>query len=184
MGRCLHARFLSLGVANPKIDIHDIAARLWETADELRANMPYPPMSMENLRELEVPSLAADDAVCWLWTTNAFMGEAHQLMSRWGFETKTILTWCKPGRLGLGDWLRNNTEHCLLGVKGHPLWLNRKVTTILNAPSTKHSAKPEEFFALVEKLCLGNKVELFSRRKRPGWAAWGDEVAVEESIAV
>jgi type I restriction enzyme M protein len=38
VGRCLDARFLSLGVANPKIDIYDIAARLWETADELRAN--------------------------------------------------------------------------------------------------------------------------------------------------
>jgi type I restriction enzyme M protein len=38
VGRWLHARFLSPGAANPKIDIHDIAARLWETADELRAN--------------------------------------------------------------------------------------------------------------------------------------------------
>lgn len=147
-----------------------------------RCTIPYPSMSMENLMELEVASRAADDAVCWLWTTNQFMEEAHHLMRQWGFEKKTILTWFKPGP-GVGDWLRNNTEHCLFGVKGSPVWLNETVTTSLNAPRTKHSKKPEEFFTLVEKLCPGNKVELFSRKTRPGWVAWGDEVPAEESVA-
>lgn len=34
-----------------------------------------------------------------------------------------------------------------------------------------HSAKPDEFFTLVERLYPGPRVELFSRRTRPGWSS-------------
>lgn len=137
-----------------------------------RGAVDYPTMELSELKELDVP--AADDSVLWLWTTNAFMGEAHELLDAWGFEQKTILTWVKE-RMGVGHWLRNQTEHCLLATRGNPTVDLEDQTTYLKAPRREHSRKPDEFYELVESLCPGSKYELFARQAREGWEAFGDE---------
>jgi N6-adenosine-specific RNA methylase IME4 len=131
-------------------------------------------MDIEEIKRLPVPSLAHTDCILWLWTTNAFMRQAFDCLDAWGFQNKTILTWTKD-RLGLGDWLRGKTEHCLMAVRGKPLVTLANQTTHLAGPLREHSRKPEEFYALVESLCPGNKVELFSRQKREGWQTSGAE---------
>jgi hypothetical protein len=75
----------------------------------LRGEVDYATLSIDELKALRLP--AAADCVLWLWTTNAFMREAFELLESWGFTPKTILTWDKV-HMGLGDWLRNRTEHC------------------------------------------------------------------------
>jgi len=137
-----------------------------------RAASPYPEMSLEELKNLKLP--AAEDCVLWLWTTNAFMHEAFHLLEAWGFEPKTILTWVKD-RLGLGDWLRGRTEHCILAVKGHPRVNLTDQSTVLFAKAREHSRKPEEFYKLVESLCFGRKLDYFGREKREGWEVYGTE---------
>ncbi len=100
-----------------------------------RSGCKYPSMSIEELTALKLP--AARDCILWLWTTNAFMPDACDLIRAWGFTHKTILTWEKP-RLGTGHWLRNVTEHCLVGVKGRPRVDLRKQTTVLKALARAH----------------------------------------------
>jgi N6-adenosine-specific RNA methylase IME4 len=131
-------------------------------------------MDVEEICALPVGKLAQKDCVLWLWTTNAFMREAYQCLDAWGFQAKTILTWDKE-RLGLGDWLRNVTEHCILAVKGKPVVSLTNQTTIIRAPRREHSRKPDEFYALVNALCPGSKLEMFARTNREGWSAWGAE---------
>lgn len=138
-----------------------------------RAALPYPSMSLDEIRDLEIPK-PADDAILWLWTTNAHMEHAYGIARRWGFEPKTILTWVKD-RMGTGDWLRGQSEHCLLCVRGKPTVALTNQTTVLNGPMRAHSQKPDEFFALVEALCPDRRrIELFAREAREGWEAWGD----------
>jgi N6-adenosine-specific RNA methylase IME4 len=137
---------------------------------------PYPRMTLAEIAALPVESIANDDSILWLWTTNAHMEHAHAIARAWGFEPKTILTWAK-NRMGTGDWLRGQTEHCLMCVRGHPTPMATNQTTLLYGPVREHSRKPDEFFALVESLCPGSKVELFAREARPGWQAWGAEAA-------
>jgi N6-adenosine-specific RNA methylase IME4 len=36
-----------------------------------------------------------DSAHLYLWTTNAFLCEAHDVARAWGFNPKTLLTWGK-----------------------------------------------------------------------------------------
>lgn len=139
-----------------------------------RGANPYPTMSLEDIRALGVEGLAHEDAILWLWTTNAFMREAFTVVDAWGFREKTILTWAKP-KMGVGDWLRGQTEHAILAVHGKPTVTLMNQTTLLAAPVREHSRKPEEFFLLVEKLCPGSKLELFARESRVGWASWGGE---------
>ena len=51
------------------------------------------------------------------------------------------------------------------------------VHQIIISPVEKHSKKPEEARRRIERL-MGDVplVELFARRKTPGWDAWGNEV--------
>ena len=139
-----------------------------------RGACPYPTMDTQSICDMLVADLALDDCVLWLWTTNAFMREAYQVADAWGFTVKTILTWAKD-RMGVGDWLRGQTEHCLLCVKGRPVVRLTNQTTLLHAGVREHSRKPDEFYQLVEALCVGSKCELFSREEREGWHNFGAE---------
>ena len=139
-----------------------------------RARNPYPDMTIAEIQALPVAEYAHEDCILWLWTTNAFMRQAFECLDAWGFENKTILTWTKD-RMGLGDWLRGRTEHCLMAVRGRPVVTLTNQTTAIVAPLREHSRKPDEFYALVESLCPGNKLELFAREPRNGWQAWGAE---------
>ncbi|MCP4604523.1 MAG: hypothetical protein GY847_29045 [Proteobacteria bacterium] len=137
-----------------------------------RGVITYPPMSIEQLEKMKIP--AADDCIMWLWTTNFFMRQAYQLLSVWGFQEKTILTWAK-NKMGIGRWLRSKTEHCILAVKGKPVVNLTNQTTILEAPSREHSRKPDEFYDMVDRLCVGRKIDIFSREKRDNWEQYGND---------
>lgn len=139
-----------------------------------RARSPYPDMGLDQIKGLPVHEMAHADCVLWLWTTNAFIQQAFKCLDAWGFANKTVLTWVKD-RMGTGDWLRGQTEHCLMAVRGKPTVTLTKQTTALVAPLREHSRKPDEFYALVESLCPGNKLELFAREQRDGWQSWGAE---------
>jgi len=132
-------------------------------------------MSLEEIKSLNVSSLAHRDCILWLWTTNAHIFDAPEVLKAWGFTPKTILTWFKD-RMGAGIWLRGQTEHCILAVRGKPTVRLTNQTTALHAPLRAHSEKPEEFYDLVETLYPGSKVELFARKPREGWVAHGNQV--------
>jgi N6-adenosine-specific RNA methylase IME4 len=139
-----------------------------------RGRNGYPDMTVEEICALPVAKLAEDNCILWLWTTNAFMREAYACLDAWGFQSKTILTWDKQ-RMGLGDWLRNVTEHCIVAVRGRPLVTLTNQTTLISEARREHSRKPDAFYALVDRLCPGSKLEMFSRTERAGWTAWGAE---------
>jgi len=48
--------------------------------------------------------------------------------------------------------------------------------TVINAPKTIHSEKPEELRLMIEKVSYPPYVELFARQKANGWDAWGNEI--------
>lgn len=141
--------------------------------DTHRVASPYPEMSIEQLMEFDIP--AAADCVLWLWVTNAFMHEAYHVLEAWGFEAHTILTWDKQ-RIGVGFYLRGQTEHCILATKGKPIITHSAQGTLLSTKATTHSTKPDEFYKLVESLCPGNKLDMFARKERKSWEVWGNEV--------
>lgn len=90
------------------------------------------------------------------------------------FEFKTLLTWVKD-RMGIGEWLRGQTEHCMLAARGRPVFLHGDHSTVIEAARREHSRKPEEFFDLVNNTCPGGKVELFGRQRRKGWQVHGND---------
>ena len=140
-----------------------------------RGACPYAAMSLDEIRALPIGDWAHEDSILWLWATNAFVLETPTFLNEWGFEQKTILTWTKT-RFGTGDWLRGQTEQCLMAIKGQPTVNLTNQSTALFAPAGKHSEKPEEFYQLVEGLCPGSKLDVFARERRDGWESYGHEV--------
>jgi len=137
-------------------------------------SLPYPTMLIEDIKAMPVREIADENSILWLWTTNAHLPVAFDVVEAWGFEYKTLLTWVKD-RMGTGEWLRGQTEHCLLGARGKPVFLHENHSTVLEAARREHSRKPEEFYALVEATCPGGKVELFCRQHRNGWHVYGND---------
>jgi N6-adenosine-specific RNA methylase IME4 len=131
-------------------------------------------MAIEEIKALPVESIAAEDAILWLWTTNAHLRVAFEVAEAWGFEYKSLLTWVKD-RMGTGEWLRGQTEHCLLAGRGKPIFIHGNHTTVIDAVRREHSRKPQEFYALVEATCPGTRVELFARERRDRWQAFGNQ---------
>jgi N6-adenosine-specific RNA methylase IME4 len=142
-----------------------------------RGTTPYPQMSVEQICAVDVQSIAHDDCILWLWCTNAHLvaGFATQAVETWGFRPVTLLTWAKA-RMGTGDWLRGQTEHCVMGVRGKPTVVLTNQTTLLHGPAREHSRKPDEFYTFVETLCPAPRYAyLFSREQRDKWDMHGDE---------
>lgn len=139
-----------------------------------RASNPYPDLSVDEICKLPIANHLNENAIVWLWTTNAFMGEAYMVADAWGLRVRTILTWAKD-RMGAGDWLRGKTEHALLCTRGRPTVTLTNQTTLIHGLRREHSRKPDEFYALVESLCPGTKLDYFAREARAGWQTWGVE---------
>jgi N6-adenosine-specific RNA methylase IME4 len=143
-----------------------------------RGVLPYLTTAIAEVCKVPLALFAADDSILWFWVTNHHMREAFEVLDAWGFEQKTILTWVKP-KFGYGDWLRGQTEHCLLCTRGRPVVELTNQSTVLHAPppSREHSRKPVAFYDLVEKLCPAPRyADLFSRyRHNERWDCHGDE---------
>jgi N6-adenosine-specific RNA methylase IME4 len=108
----------------------------------------YPLMTVKEICNLRVDRLAADNCHLWLWVTNAALHAGQEVMQAWGFTYRSCLTWIKP-YFGLGHYLRNQTEHLLLGTRGKAPVLFRRQGTWLYAPVQEHSHKPEEQYAII-----------------------------------
>jgi N6-adenosine-specific RNA methylase IME4 len=146
-------------------------------------------MPMAEIKALPIP--ADDNAHLYLWTTNAFMREAHEVAEAWGFKPKTIVTWVKTKvadrasvSMRMGYYFRGATEHCLFAVRGKMRLNVRNLPTAFLWPRIgQHSRKPDAFFEMVETATPGPYLELFARRARPGWTVWGNEVDTEPHAA-
>ncbi|MFP9138720.1 MT-A70 family methyltransferase [Devosia sp. XGJD_8] len=149
----------------------------------------YPTSSLEKLKERDVLSLAADDSVLFMWTTQPHLAQGIELMAHRGFEYKTGCIWKKvyPGNgHGMGRWFWINHEILLVGTRGNvpapapgTQW-----PSIIEAPVGEHSAKPAIFHELIESYFPTlPKIELNARTARPGWVRWGYEAPPDEAAA-
>ncbi len=154
----------------------------WDWGDEGdvdqfgRARPTYATMSIEEIAELPVLDLSAENAHIYLWITNRSLPKGFALLQAWGFRYITALTWCKP-HFGMGNYFRGQTEQVLFGVRGSLPLLRNNVGTWFEAPrGARHSSKPDDFYELVETCSPGPWLEMFAREPRMGWVSWGAEV--------
>lgn len=145
----------------------------------------YKTMALEEIAALPVAELLDEPAHCYLWTPNAMLPAALDVLEAWGFAYKSNLVWHKirkdggsDGR-GLGFYFRNVTEIILFGVRGknaRTREAGRRQVNLMAASKRDHSRKPDQAYEIVEACSYPPYLEMFARQTRPGWFSWGDEV--------
>ena len=142
------------------------------------AKSHYSTMSIDELCDLPVADIRADDCVLFMWTTSPKLEQAFQVIKAWGFKYKTSFVWDKV-KHNFGYYNSVRHEFLLIAGRGRSTPDVKKLhdSVISIERSNKHSEKPEYFRELIDKLYPnGNRIELFARESVTGWETWGAEL--------
>src|SRR5277367_6240420 len=139
--------------------------RTGKMAPEHRRLSRYETMTLDDICALPVEGVAAETAHLYLWTPNALLPDALEVMRAWGFNYKSNLIWHKvrkdggsDGR-GVGFYFRNVTEVILFGVRGkdaRTLAPGRRQVNMIETRKREHSRKPDEQYDIIETCCQGH----------------------------
>lgn len=149
----------------------------------------YPLMKLQDICDMPISQIAADDSVLVMWVTWTHLESAMKVIKAWGFEYCAGFPWIKStyeptldlfGELrfkptwGLGVWVRGCSEPVLVAKRGNAKppdtsWLG------LIGQRMQHSRKPDNLYQYCESMA-GPYLELFARRERAGWSAFGNQV--------
>ncbi len=146
------------------------------------ADRHYDLMSIKEIAKLPIKQLASEQGChLYMWTTNNFLEKSLELLKQWGFEYITLITWTKD-RIGLGQYYRGITEHCIFATtkKRLPYKIingkRQQGQTGFFEPKTTHSTKPQKMREMIEVVSYAPRIELFARESFEGWDCWGNEV--------
>lgn len=147
-------------------------------AGTVQIETPYPPMDIDEIAALPIPTLADRAAFLFLWTTNKYLPAALELTAFWGFRFRQLITWRKTGCPSpfVHAIAPQHSEFLLVSRRGTVKRSGAFPSTVIDAPAqSRHSQKPELFLDLIEAASPGPRLELFARRQRFGWDTWGLE---------
>jgi len=143
--------------------------------------LPYPTMSLQEIKDMQIGDMAEVGCHLWLWTTNAFLRDGFDVMAAWGFKYLAPITWRKPS--GIGNYFVHVTQTVLFGYFGKCQFnLERYLPTYFEGLPERHSAKPLESYQLIERVSDPERLEIFARPWTPmfpvrhGWNVWGNEI--------
>jgi len=144
----------------------------------------YKCQNLEDIKNLPIDDIAADDCVLFMWVTYPFLQKSFDVLKAWGFTYKTVgFTWVKKNKKadslfwGMGYWTRSNAEICIIATRGSIPRQSSSVHQIIETPIEAHSKKPDVTRDRIVQL-VGDipRIELFARQAPKGWDVWGNEV--------
>ncbi|KAF8768645.1 hypothetical protein HU200_007197 [Digitaria exilis] len=152
---------------------------------DIHMELPYGTMADDEMRTLNVPALQTDGLI-FLWVTGRAMELGRECLELWGYKRVEEIIWVKTNQLQriirtgrTGHWLNHSKEHCLVGIKGNPL-VNRNIDTdVIVAEVRETSRKPDEMYAMLERISpRTRKLELFARmhNTQAGWLSLGNQL--------
>ena len=148
---------------------------------------PYPVMSINDICNIPVKNITAENAILFIWTTDYHLGRCiNEVIPAWGFEYKTIgFVWAKKNKQGkqvsfMGAYTKKSgCELCLIATKGkdaHKLVVNHSINSFIEYSRQEHSKKPDIIRTSIEQLTgTRNRIELFARDNFEGWDNWGND---------
>lgn len=166
--------------------------RVWnkDTGNGRSPSAHYLTMPIEKICAFPVRDISKKNCALFIWTVWPRLFETEQVIKAWGFKYKTLAwVWVKMTKdssrpaTGMGYYTRANTEPCLLAVRGNMPVQAHDVLSLIMSPRGRHSAKPIEQYAKIERLYPNmDRLEMFARHSQPGWDVFGNQV--ENSITL
>jgi len=165
-------------VIDPAWDIH-LSGKV-HRRPKRAGELPYKTMSLQEIKEIPIGSIANIGCHVYCWTTNRMLRDTFDVLRVWGVNYHLTMVLVKPNGMCPCFGYKFATEFCLLGFYGKPM---QKFTKIgeLNwikgfNKAGEHSVKPDEFYKVVEKMSPIPRIDVFARRQRLNWDVFGDEV--------
>lgn len=159
----------------------------WQNTKKRGALRHYDLMTQEQIEDMPIKYLAAENAHLYLWIPAGLLPEGLRVMEAWGFSYRNFLSWPKLNALPLGNTFRNNVEAVLFGVRGKaPVKFHGQPNLIIG-PRQDHSHKPEETYPIIERMSHEPYLELFARRRptsssQDNWYVFGNEIDTDVYI--
>jgi len=116
-----------------------------------------------DIYRLPVSEIAQEDAVLLLWTDPKRLGEAMELIKRWGFSYEYCWVWNKDFVAEMTD----NAEILLIGSMGFP-------KIIKGEEFYNGGEKPNLIMKKIYSTYGGSKIELFLNQNDEGWNIWSE----------
>lgn len=178
-------------VSDPPWAFRDHGSRIAPDADVVRGRGAaalnrrlYDTMPLVEIASMPVAEIVAPSAHLYLWCPSALLAEGLVVVRAWGFRFTGTLAWDKTTKhgkpaFGPGHYFRSSHELLLFGVRGRCPALSRSERTRFEGAVGRHSQKPEVLQDMAERVSPGPRLELFARRRRPGWTCWGNQLPAE-----
>lgn len=182
----------NLIIADPPFSFSD---KLTMNPDIKRgAEANYPTMTNEDIINLDIKKIAAEDSLLALWVPSSLLELGVEIVNSWGFKLKQTFIWVKTKKnaekinelsFGMGRLMRQCHELVLIGTRGkiYQHLKNRSQRSVVMAPNLKHSQKPNDLHERLDLMFPDKelkRVELFARREYPGWLCLGNEINGED----
>ncbi|AWI57165.1 MT-A70 family methyltransferase [Sinorhizobium fredii] len=165
----------------------------WSDETGQDKGLMYPPMPLDEIKALCAgdKSPFTRDAILFLWVTTNRLDDGISVLKAWGFEFVTAITWDKVN-IGMGRWVRDRTEHLLIGKRGDFPGLEEgtQPQSLYSEAKGGHSRKPVWFAEQIDRLFPEmRKLELFQRKESLAegdirlnglWDFWGFEAGGDE----
>ncbi|KAJ0240906.1 N6-adenosine-methyltransferase MT-A70-like [Hirschfeldia incana] len=181
------AQWINCDIRNFRMDIlGTFGVVMADPPWDIHMELPYGTMADDEMRSLNVPSLQTDGLI-FLWVTGRAMELGRECLEHWGYKRVEEIIWVKTNQLQriirtgrTGHWLNHSKEHCLVGIKGNPE-VNRNIDTdVIVAEVRETSRKPDEMYAMLERIMpRARKLELFARmhNAHAGWLSLGNQLS-------
>ena len=141
----------------------------------------YPSMSEDQLKNMSIKDIRADDCVLYLWATAPKLDVAMRILEAWGFRYKTCLIWDKVEH-NMGFYASIRHEILLIGGCGQSSPTDQsyanQTDSVYVEERTEHSRKPEYYYEMIERMHprKTKRIELFATSERDGWISWGNAI--------
>ena len=147
----------------------------------------YPTMSLDEIVGLPVPHLLREGGWLFLWSIDSMLHHAFHILDSWGLEYYQALVWVKRRPSTIKTFFARYQEYVLVARSKRPWRPNygllsggKRSVFEGDVPEkvndSRHAVKPDWLQdVLDEGFPDSRKIELFARRTREGWDAWGNE---------
>lgn len=143
----------------------------------------YTTISLEEIEAIqkEVRDKSHENHILFMWTIDKYLHQSEQMLERLGYKLHARMIWNKVTGIPAAFTVRYGHEYLLYCYYGKLLPVAKeergKIHTVFTEQVKRHSEKPEVSYQIIERLYpTATKIEMFCRKKRFGWTAWGNEI--------
>lgn len=149
----------------------------------------YPVMDVDDIAHIltQARDLAKPDHIFFLWTIDKYLRQSEQMVEGLGYKIHARMIWNKVTGIPAAFTVRYGHEYLLYLYHGKMTPVAKdergKIHTVFTQQVSDHSRKPDLAYEIIERLYpAGEKLELFARKRRPGWQVWGNQVECDITL--